>query len=233
MGTAQSMKLPWIPGRYIPSPRAGKGQGRKLGDEVWPRLALGTQDVGERLRIEPGNEKQGLVRRSYTPAAQLNAGTREISGTPRGRAVSRYSQRDLQGPGHTDRHWSLWKWTFSLTNILECRPLWESQHPSPPPPPFHPSFWLFYNGNISFFSQKNHQPMPESRTDRPSSQFFLNVLPKLPRQIFWETALGWTGWVIHFIYHLNTLESWDRFIRVAAPQSDAVPSRHHCHPRLP
>lgn len=33
---------------------------------------------------------------------------------------------------------------------------------------------------------------------------------------FGETVLGWTSRVIHFIYHLNTLESWDRFVQVAA-----------------
>jgi hypothetical protein len=46
---------------------------------------------------------------------------------------------------------------------------------------------------IFHFTKEIQQQKAGSKADRPPSQFYLNILPKLPRQIFQETALGWNG----------------------------------------
>ena len=72
----------------------------------------------------------------------------------------------------------------------------------------HPSLILTFPEESHFiFPMKHYQPKAGSRVDRPPFQFYLNFPPKLLRQIFRETAFGWNGWIIHFIYHLNALES--------------------------
>lgn len=201
------MKLPWTwDQRTLPLKlgeiRSGL-QGRKWAGHAgrsWGREGGGG-------RVKPGAEREGG--RVKPPA------TTELSGTDCTGGLSLDTQRQ-----HPQLHWpwwSLWTANFSWTNTPECRPCWESQNPSLPSPT--PTLALRFDPSgiaIFHFSKKNHQPKTGNRIDRPPSQFYLNFLPKLPRQIFQETILGWNGRVIHFIYHLNALECWDRFIQVAA-----------------